>query len=91
MGHCNELFCLCVTAVRAVSPDKVEHISSGGAQILFVIKIEVASVWFGDIRIALLLFADELVLMASSDRDLPHTLRRRPWFSTRNGRLLPPG
>jgi len=34
------------------------------------------SVWFGDIRIASLLFADDVVLLATSERDLQHALGR---------------
>jgi len=35
-----------------------------------------AIVWFGDLRIASLLFADNVVLLATSDRDLQHALGR---------------
>jgi len=31
-------------------------------------------VWFGDLRIASLLFADDVILLATSDRDLQHAL-----------------
>jgi len=34
------------------------------------------SVRFGDLRIASLLFADDVVLLATSDRDLQHALGR---------------
>ncbi len=36
------------------------------------------SIWFGNLRIASLLFADDVVLLPSSDRDLQHALG---WFS----------
>ncbi len=56
------------------------------SQILFVIFMDrisrpsrwEESVWFGDLRIASLLFADDVVLFASPDRDLQHTLG---WFA----------
>jgi len=38
----------------------------------------VRRVRFGDLRIASLLFADYVVLLATSDRDIQHTLR---WFA----------
>ena len=52
--------------------------------ILFVIFMDRISrlswgekgVWFGDLRIASLLFADDVVLLASSHRDLQHELGR---------------
>jgi len=65
---------------------KVKHVLSVGlcqgcplSPILFVtfmdrISIRVESVLFWDLRIASLLFADDVVLLASSDRDLQHTL-----------------
>jgi len=34
------------------------------------------SAWFGDLKIASLLFADDVVLLARSDRDLKHSLGR---------------
>jgi len=38
----------------------------------------VRSVWFGDLRISSLLFADDVVILATSDRDLQHALG---WFA----------
>ena len=47
------------------------------AQIRFVIFMErMSRCRFGDLRIASLLFADDVVLLASSDRDLQHALER---------------